>query len=290
MIVSTPSCRAFLFVLTLLASTATRAEIVIPTRPHQTLELELHSIRDKLTLYMGDPPELLRLECRPAHVDPRVDFMRGERATLRIRDQQLFQAAPPANLESMSEKQREKYLSDAQTWEARLYPSGPTKFRLQIDDGEAVLDFTDFQVHDVRIKAENTRLEIDFGRPNPMQAEVFATTVQNGSAEFRKMLNARAKSMAFVTTGSACNFQLTGKEYEGETTIIFEGGAAEMNFVLSKRIGLRVDAPPEVLAHFKSKNLIADGEALASKDFAKAKCRVRLSISEAAPKMRVDWD
>jgi hypothetical protein len=276
--------------LLLLAAPTTRAEIVVPTQPHQTLEFELHCIRDTLTLYMGDPQELLRLECRPAHGEPRVDYTSEEQAILRIRDQQLFHAPPPANLESMSEKQREKYLSDAQTWEARVCPSGPTTFRLQIDDGEGVLDFTDFEVRDVRIKAENTRLDIEFERPNPMQAEAFGTTIKNGSIEFRQMLNARARAMGFVTTGSVCSFQLTGKEYEGETTIVFEGGAEEMNFVLSKEIGLRVEAPAEALKHFESKGLIAEGKALVSKDFAKANCRIRLRISQAAAKMTVDWD
>ena len=274
----------------LLSASATSAQVLIPNQPHETLELELHAMRDKVTLYMGDPQELLRLWCRPVHVKPRVEYNSQARATLRIRDDQLFGKQPPGDLESMAPNERAKYLSAEQTWEARLSPSGPTTFRLQIDDGEGVLDFTDFEVQEVRVKAKNSKLDIEIGRPNPMQMEVFGTSVQNGSIEFRKMLNARAKTMGFITTGSVCTFEITGKPYEGETQILIEGAAEELNFVLSKKVGIRVSGPSEALAHFQSKNFVAEGESLVSKDFANAKCKILLSVSQAAAKMNVEWD
>jgi hypothetical protein len=288
--VSSQARRLALLALLLLAASSARAQILIPIQPHETLELQLHSMRDQVTLYMGIPQELLRMDCRPAHVEPRIEYTHQRNAVLRIRDQQLFQKQPPADLETLPEKQRKQYLSDAQTWEARLYPFGPTKFFLQIDDGVGVLDFTDFEVQEVRLKAENTKLDLEFGRQNPIQMELFTTQVKNGSMEFRKVLNARAKTMAFITNGSVCTFEITGKEYEGETEIVVDGDAQELNFVFSKKIGLRIDGPADVVARFESKQLSAEGKSLVSKNFADAKCKVRLNVAKAAPKMNVDWD
>lgn len=256
---------------------------VILTQPHETLEIELHSIRDKVTLYMGDPQELLRLDCRPKHVNPRVQYAHQARAKLTIEDPSLFERAPVEGRESDRQ-------SAEQTWEARLYPSGPTTFRLTLEAGEGVLDFTDFDTAEVRITAPETRLDVEFGRPNPSQMEVFAATLQNGSIEFRKMLNARAKTMAFDADGARCRFAITGKEYEGRLQILLEGKAVELELRVSKKVGLRIEGPAEALKPFASHDLVAEGEGLVSKNYAKAKCKILLNVAQAAGKTRLDWD
>ncbi len=96
--------------------------------------------------------------------------------------------------------------------------------------------------------------------------------------------------MAFVTEGSVCNLEVTGKEYEGETSIVFEGALDELNLVLSKKVGWHIDAPDEVLNKFEQKNLAVEGSSLVSKNFANAKCKIRLNLSAAPGKMTVEWD
>ena len=104
--------------LLVMSVSATSAQVLIPNKPHETLDFELHAMRDKVTLYMGDPQELLRLWCRPVHVKPRVEYTGQVHATLRIRDPQIFEKAPPGDPDSMTPNQREKYLSvaDINVW------------------------------------------------------------------------------------------------------------------------------------------------------------------------------
>src|SRR5262245_54127315 len=73
------------------ASRGAAQQTVIPTLQHETLDFELKSLRDKVTLYLGDPQELVRMNVRPQRtVKPRIEVTSQSEAVVRIIDSVLY--------------------------------------------------------------------------------------------------------------------------------------------------------------------------------------------------------
>ena len=119
----------------LLVSGTAAAQVLIPNQHHRRLTFELHSIRDEITFYIGEPSEFLRLDTRPLGIPPRVDFTpAAQSATLRVRDVALFDT-PPAIDEAYIDgelefEETEESVPNKQEWIIKLFPSGPTEFLL----------------------------------------------------------------------------------------------------------------------------------------------------------------
>jgi len=278
-----------LFLMLLLGLSEAHSQIVMPSQLHETLDVELYSLRDEVTLYKGDPQELLRLRYRPDDVEPRVEYTSQEHAVLRIRDSYLFQEKLP-DLSTMPEDQRKKYRPDSQTWEVRISPAGPTKFSLRCEEGEGKFDFTDFQVREVNIQGEESRFDVEFVRPNPIVLENFITRVSKGSLMFRGFLDARAKEVALFVPGSNCRVEIKGHAFDGESKVIVQGPPSRLHLVISRKIGLRVIGPAAMLERFQSKHMVQRGEELVSQSYDEARCRVQLTIAEEFPAFEVVWN
>jgi hypothetical protein len=263
-------------------------EIVVPTKQHDTLDLELQSRHDNITMYFGDPQQLLLMDVRPRGITPRVEYAGQAEAILRIRDADLLQG-PSSGSEAPSGEPKSQ---DAvgQTWEIRLCPSGPITFVLQLEGGESTFDLTDFQVQKVNIEAPGTTLDVDFSRQNSIELQSFNAIVSEGSFQFHKMLNARAREIVLNVPKSACRFEVTGKQFEGESAINFQGVPAGMKLVVSRKVGLRVGGPAATTARFQAANMSQAGEVWVSKDYDKAKCRVQLTFAEDVPALQLSWE
>lgn len=278
-----------LFVLALAFVPTAQAQVIMPTRQHEMLDVELHSLSDAITLYMGDPQELLHMRYRPDDVGPRIEYDSQDHAVLRIRDSYLFREPVPG-LDTMPEERRKKYLPDRQTWEIRLYPTGPTKFVLTVDQGEGSFDFTDFQVREVHITGRESKIDVEFARLNAQVLESFQVHVPKGSLEFRELLNARAKEVALYTPESSCRVEVKGKQFEGESHVLFMGPPKDLQLEVSRKIGLRVKGPAATIAQFEAKHMSQSGEEWVSQNYDKARCKVQLTFAEDFPAFRVEWD
>jgi hypothetical protein len=266
------------------------AQIVIPTAAYETLDVELTSLRDDVTIYMGDPQELLMMSIRPrSGIEPRVEFTSQSQAVLRIRDPFLFRKTE-SDPEDESGKKAANKVPDSQTWELRLSPSGPTRFAMQCEQGKNRFDFTDMQVERVQVQADGTQLDVEFSRPNPIALEQFYAQMTGGALQFHNMLNARAKEIALLVPQSACQFEVTGKPFDGESAIIIQGAPASVKLVVSGKIGLRVIGSAATTAHFEAAHGSRSGDDWMSKGYEKAKCRVQLTFSEDVPGLEVVWD
>jgi hypothetical protein len=264
------------------------AQIMVPSQQHEALDVEIHSLRDEVTLYMGDPQELLRMRYRPDDIEPRIHYASQEHAVLRILDSYLFQEIP--DLSTMPEEQQKKYLPDSQTWEIRISPAGPTKFALRCENGKGTFDFTDFQVQDVHIQGEESRFDVEFVRPNSITLESFRAHASRGSFEFRDLLNARAKDVVLFTPGSTCRVEIKGKPFDGETNLLFQGPPSRMELVVSRKIGLRVKGPAKTLERFKAKHMVQNGDEWVSQNYESSRCRVQLTFAEEFPNFELAWD
>lgn len=275
--------------LLLLASTSrVGAQIVVPTQAFENLSVVLESLRDDVTLYMGDPQQLLLMKVRPDRFRPRVQYESQANAVLLVRD--LYVANNPQVLSlTAAERDKESDKPISEVWEVRLFPSGPTKFALQFERGKSVLDFTDFEVQAVNLKTDETELEIDFSRQNPIVMETFGVRAPGGSLVFQHMINARAKEMALYVPGTVCDFEVAGKEFEGESSISVHGVPAEMRLAVSRKVGVRITAPAATLARFKAGHMIQSGDDLVSQNYEAAKCRIRLTFAEEIPNFVVGW-
>jgi hypothetical protein len=270
------------------------AQIVIPNHMHDALSFEMHSVRDEVTFYVGDAPELLRLEARPLGVPPRVDFHAGRKARLRVRDLTLFDEIPerdPVYLDG------EEYLDDpnapvpeAQRWEVRLSPSGPTRFLLYTEEGKGVFDLTDLPVEELHIVGDSSEVRVEFSRPNLIDLTRCQITVTGGSLEFRDLLNAKPKSITVQCIRSECDIQVTGKRFTGETELYVEGAAKKVEMTLSRKVGLRVEGPAALVARFDAKHMSRQGTSLTSDGYAENPCKVLVHVSERIRKLDIRWD
>jgi hypothetical protein len=278
-----------LFALSTVVVPGAQAQIVLPSQQHETLEVNLFSLNDEVTLYMGDPQELLHMRYRPDDVEPRVEYASQARAVLRILDSYLFEESP-LGPSTMPEEGRKKDQPDRQTWEVRISPAGPTQFSLRVEGGKGTFDFTDFQVQQVDIQGEGSRFDVAFERSNPIVLESFRAHARRGSFAFHDLLNARAKEVVLFLPGSACRVEIQGDEFEGESAVLLQGPPESTRLVISRKVGLRVKGPAATIARFQSKHMTQSGEEWVSRNYDEARCRVQLTIAEEFPALEVRWD
>ncbi|UCE02388.1 MAG: hypothetical protein JSW67_14280 [Candidatus Latescibacterota bacterium] len=285
---------ALLFAAFLASVDRAEAQIVIPNHMHDALSFEMHSVRDEVTVYVGDAPELLRLEARPLGVPPRVDFHAGRKATLRVRDLTLFDEIPepdPVYLDG------DEYFDDpnapvpeAQRWEVRLSPSGPTRFLLYTEEGKGTFDLTDLPVEEMHIVGDSAEVRVDFSRPNLVDLRRCQITVTGGSLEFRDLLHAKPKSITVQCIRSECDIQVTGKRFTGEVELYVEGAAKKVEMTLSRKVGVRVEGPATLVARFDAKHMRRQGKSLTSEGYSENPCKVLVHVSESIRKLDVRWD
>ncbi len=278
---------ATLLMLTLASQVA--AQISIPTKAHETLRLELQSLRDNITLFKGDPQLLLTMNVRPDRFRPRVEYTSQAQAVLRIRDLYVFDHPQWSDM-TAAERDEEEDDPVPEEWEIRLSPAGPTDFALLCERGEGTFDFTDLEVRRVDIRAEGTKVDIDFSSQNPIELESFSARVPAGSFQFHHMINARAKEIKLNVPGSKCQFEVTGKEFEGESMVYIEGVPAEMQMLVSHKVGVRVTGPAVTIARFEAPHMTREGEDMVSQGYAAAKCRIQLTFAVEIPKLNVEWE
>jgi hypothetical protein len=275
--------------LLLATATGAGAQILLPSRPHDTLDFELKSLRDDVTLYMGDPQELLLMNVRPRLTsEPRVTYSGQANAVLQITDQDLIDARGTKSAPSESDDKKDSPYG--QKWEVRLSPSGPTSFVLQFDGGESSVDLTDFQVSRVDVSANGTILDVGFRSQNSMVLDNCTIHTDGGSLKFHGLVNAQAKEIALFVPRTECQLEVTGKEWAGESAITLQGVPASLQLTLSKKLGVRVSGPAGTLGHFAGERMVQDADGLVSKDFDKAKCHVRLTIAEEISHIAVKWN
>lgn len=278
--------------MVMLASLATAsrvsAQIRLPVTSYATLSVEVQSLRDNITLFRGDPQYLLYMDVRPNRFRPHVDYFDQSDATLKIRDQYAvdhpdFRAQKPAERDEAGDPPL------SEEWEIRLSPVAPTSFSLQCERGEATLDFTDFEVQRVEMRADETKVSVEFDAPNPIELERFAVRVIAGSLQFQKVINARAKEISLDVPNSVCQLDVTGKEFEGETAINVLGVPSKMQLLVSRKVGLRVTGPAATIAGFKAAHMSQAGEEWMSQGYTEAKCRVHLTFGSEIPQIAVAW-
>jgi hypothetical protein len=240
---------ALLSILTAAANAT--AQIALPVKSYETLNFELESLRDDITLFRGDPQYLLQMEVRPNRFRPRVDYFDQTDATVRIRD--LYAVDHPDYADQKPEARDaagEQPLEE--TWEIRLSPVGPTHFALRTERGKGAYDFTDFEVSRVELRAVESKVEVGFDSQNPIELERFAARIIGGSLRFLHMINAHAKEISLDLPDAQCELELTGKEFAGESSINILGVPSGMHLRLSRKLGLRVTGPAATIAHFES--------------------------------------
>ena len=274
---------------TLAAASRVAAQIALPVKSYQNLNVQIESLRDNITLYMGDPQHLLIMDVRPNRFRPRVDYFDQSDAGLRIRDQYVvdhpdYDSLKPADRDKSGDAPLEE------TWEIRLSPVSPTDFAIRCERGESTLDFTDFQVRKVQLRADETKLSVDFDGQNSIECERFAARVIAGSLEFQHMINARAKEISLDLPDSACRLEIVGKEFEGASSINVLNVPAMLQVLVSKKVGLRVTGPAATIAHFQGPHMSQDGGDWVSQGFDGAKCKVHLTFGSELPKLEVKWE
>ena len=272
----------------LLLASQVAAQISIPTKAHETLSFELQSLRDNITLFRGDPQLLLSMNVRPDRFRPRVEYTSQAQAVLRIRDLYISDHPQFSDL-TAAERDEEEDAPYTEEWEIRLSPAGPTDFSMFCERGEGTFDFTDLEVRSVDLRAEGTKVDVDFSSQNPIELESFVARVPTGSFQFHHMINARAKEIRLHLPGSTCQFEVTGKQFEGESMAYFEGVPAEMQMLVSRKVGLRVTGPAATIARFEAPHMTREGEDLVSQGYAAAKCHIRLTFAAEIPKLNVEW-
>lgn len=274
---------------TLATASCATAQITVPARPYKTLKVELESLRDDITLYQGDPQQLLLMDVRPNRFRPRIDYYDQTNATLRIRD--LYAVDHP-DFGSKTPAERDKAGDPPleEMWEIRLTPVQPTHFALQCERGKASFDFSNILVQRVELRADETQVDVEFSDPNPTDLERFAARVIAGSLQFRHMINARAKEITLDLPNSECHLEITGKEFEGESKITCLGMPSQMQLLVSRKVGLLVTGPAATIARFAAPHMSRSGEDWVSNDYAKAKCRIQLALGSEIPKLDVQWE
>jgi hypothetical protein len=280
---------ATVMLVSVAAASRATAQIALPVKSYETLSVQVQSLRDNVTLFRGDPQHLLLMEVRPNRFRPQVDYFDQADATLKIRD--LYAVDHP-DFMSQSPADRDKAGDPplSETWEIRLSPVGPTSFALQLERGESTLDFSDFEVRRVEMRADESKLNIEFKSQNPIPLDRFAARVISGSIRFEHVLNARAKEISLDLPDTDCHFELTGKEFDGETSINLLGVPSKMQLLVSRKVALRVTGPAATLDHFVSSHLSRAGLELVSQGYDDAKCRIHLTFGSEVPNLGVDWE
>jgi hypothetical protein len=274
---------------TLCAASRVAAQIALPVKSYQSLNVQIESLRDNITLYRGDPQHLLLMDVRPNRFRPRVDYFDQSDAGLRIRDQYVVDH-PDYDSQTPADRDKSGDAPLEETWEMRLSPVAPTDFAVRCERGESSLDFTDFEVRKVQLRADETKLSVEFDGQNSIECERFAARVIAGSLEFKHMINVRAKEISLDLPNSACRLEIAGKEFEGESSINVLSVPATLQVLVSKKVGLRVTGPAATIAHFKDAHMGQSGDDWVSQGYDSAKCKVHLTFGSEIPKLAVKWE
>ena len=280
---------AMAMLATLATATGAIAQISLPVKSYETLSVDIQSLRDNITLFRGDPQNLLLMEVRPNRFRPQVDYFHNANATLKIRD--LYAVDHP-NFSSQMPADRDKAGDPPleETWEIRLSPVGPTDFAVQCERGESSFDFSDFEVRKVSMRAVETKLEVEFSSQNPIQLDRFAARVIGGSLEFHHLINAQAKEISLDLPDTECRLEITGKEFDGESAINLLGVPAKMQLLVSRKVGLRVTGPAATIAGFEESHMSHTGDEWVSQGYAAATCRIHLTFGSEVPQLGVEWE
>jgi len=273
------------------------AQAVIANQMHTSFTFELHSVKDEVLVYEGDPQYLLKAEVQPANtLLPRIDFTNTNQVVvLRIRDLSLFdvavvdsvRAAEDAELGIHDDAADKPPLS--QVWEVRLAPACAGDYVLQCDGGKCGLDFTDLPVQKVQLLADTTNVQVVFKRPNPTTLERFKLTVRAGKVQFDRFLNARAKSTTLQLDNSDCTLDFTGTPFTGDSEVFFEGVPKRLRVTVPHNTGLHVEGPAAIVTRFDRTGMVVAGTALETADFAAQRCKQRFYFSQPLPKVEIHW-
>ncbi len=87
-----------------------------------------------------------------------------------------------------------------------------------------------------------------------------------------------------------CDVQITGKPFEGSAEIYFTGVPDGMRFEVSRKIGVRIEGPPNTVARFDHDGMERRGLALYSTNYEGQSCKVLLHFAEDIHDIEVDWD
>ena len=288
----------FVIAAVLLATAGTAAaQVVIPGQMHNSFVFELHSVKDEVLLYDGDPQFLMKADLQPTNtVFPRIDFSNTAQAVvLRVRDLSLFedtvvdsiQAAEDAELGLDSDPTRRPPVS--QVWEIQLAPACAGDYVLTCEGGKGYFDFTDLPVHEMHLLADTTEVRVEFKRPNSVPLARFKLTSRAGKLRISQFLNARPVTASLLIDDSVCEVDLTGKAFDGTGEIFIEGIPKSLKIVVPRNAALRIEGPSSTVARFDHAGMVAAGTALEAKDFATRACRLRLFFSRSIPKLDVQW-
>jgi hypothetical protein len=277
-------------------------QVLIPNQMHRSLTVELHSVRDDVELFSGDPQYLLQLYLRPVgSMPPKIDFSNtGQVAILRVLDLSLFEPGQlpeeavteedAALLEELrQEQERDNRQPFAQNWDLELMPAAPTEFVLRCQAGKAVFDFTDLQVQEVHLVTDSTAVRVDFERPNPIAMRRFKLTATAGRLELRQFLNARSRLTTLQVPDAACDLDFTGEPFEGESEIFVEGVPHDIRIVVPRRVGVRIDGPSITVARFDAGHMQRVDLALASQGYETQPCRLHIYFNRLLPNLKVEW-
>jgi hypothetical protein len=266
------------------------------TLPYQTLQslrVEMHSLRDEVSLYLGTPQQLLEVRTHPENVYPYIIIGVGMNPTLRIRDLALLENPPaPDSLDAGDFLPAEPRVAPprAEKWELMLSPPAPTEFLLRCEGGSGAFDFTDMPVTDLQLIGVDAELRVEFRRVNRVPLERCRLVADGGGLELRQILNARAKVVTVQAPRATCRLELTGKPFDGTMEMYFEGASAEVELTVSREIGLHVEGPAALVARFAADHMQRQETGLVSRDYDKSRCKLRLHFTEGAKSLEVIWD
>ena len=281
-------------VLAVLAPAAARAQYVIPYKTLQSLRVELHSLRDDVTLYIGNPQQLLELKTHPEDVYPHIELGPGQYPTLRIRDQVLLDVPAPPDSEFADEEPLPAAttgaMPEAHRWEVLLSPPAPTEFLLRCERGSGNFDFSDLPVKEVQLIGVSAALTVDWHRRNLVPLERCRLVADGGSLEVRALLNGLPRVVTVQCPLADVDFQVTGKPFDGTLEIFFEGAAAAMRLLLSDKIGVQVTGPPPLLQQLVGERLQPRDASVATSHYDDSKCKVRLFIADAPRSLEIAWE
>jgi hypothetical protein len=279
----------------LLLAPGARAQSILANRMLESLTFELHSVRDEVHLYLGDPQELVRLQTHPGTQLPRIELGPGPHPTLQIRDLSLFEPPPPPETvyehgEEVVEEAK-KPVPEAQTWDVRIAPSAPTEFLLRCEGGSGDFDLTDMPVKRLYVRGDSTKsLSVEFTRPNRIELEQCQLTAEGGKLVLEGALNARPKHLTIQCRDVECDVQITGKPFTGDAEIFFEGTPKSLRVEVSRQIGLRLEGPAATIGRFDAENLERRESALYTRGYDDQRCKVLLHFTEEIPKLKAVWE
>lgn len=270
------------------------AQYVLPTQSLLSLRVELHSLRDQVTLYQGDPQYFLEVQTHPEGVYPNIQLSPGLRATLRIRDRALLEVPAPFDSSLVAEglypAEPTISIPEAERWEIKIYPPVATDYLLRCERGSGLFDFTDLPVKELQVIGVDAKLQVEFRRANRVPLERCRLIADGGSLKLVEFLNARPQVVSLQVPGAQCEVEITGKRFEGLGEMYFEGSPEELQLTISRDVGLRVEGAASVLERFAAKHMKRRGDVLESEGFADQSCRISLNFAETAAKLKVSWD